>query len=83
MSDGDRLGRIIVSVELLEGWLALPIGSTVRRVSDANHTLRRTFEIVVENDQLEPVAEGGEIPLVEYTVTERVQEGKFSVLPNE
>ncbi len=76
---GDRLGRIVVSLDLLEGWLALPEGSVIRRVSDANHPYHRTFSIVVESDQLEPVAEGSEIPEVWYTVTERIQEGKFEL----
>lgn len=67
-----HLGRIEISTQLLEGWMSLPEGSTIRRVSDANTERSLFFEIIVEHPDLPEVDEFDEIPLVGYTVTRTV-----------
>ena len=69
-----RLGRVLVTYELLEQLLSLPEEATIRRVTNDN-LFNRGFEIIVHSPSLSDVADGAEIPLVDYTVTR--YEGEF------
>jgi len=70
-------GRIEVSTQLLEEWMGLPEGATIRRVSDANTVRSLFFEVIIEHPSLPEVIEGAEVPLVEYTATREVVRGEF------
>lgn len=73
-----KIGTIHVSMELLAKLLHFPVGHSIVDIRRVDTTPYGAVEVLCAGPTLPDVADGAEIPMVEFTVKQMFFEGSFS-----